>query len=356
MDHNIAVSMRTWMNDPSLNNRHLHELAIPGTHDSGTFPLDDSGFENGISKTQTHDIAAQLEAGIRYFDIRVNADNMTINHSRTATNYPLADILRAFKTFLAATRETVIMQVKHEWGATAGFHDKMIAALKAVFPEGTGDWANHVDVEPMRLHNNAIPVMSQLRGKLVYVRRYGVDDHEFIRVDQQDGATSGIPVDSFVLGTEYNAWSKSPQGKTWQQFFDSHGQESWPDNKGNYDVADTDFRNRHGLSFVVQDWYSINIVHGVSYEAQCKSKIDVVKLYHDAALEKSKDSWFLNFINVTQAAYQPREYAVGPNRCNARLYAMLLNDKRRGQRGTYLLDFYEEPAGLVKAIVDMNFS
>jgi hypothetical protein len=160
-------------------------------------------------------------------------------------------------------------------------------------------WMNDHRLNNRRLNDLAIPVMSQLRGKLVYVRRYGVDKHEFIRADQQDGPTSGIPVDSFVRGTEYNAWSKSPGGKTWQQYFDSHDQDGWPDNEGNYDIADTDFRDRHGLSFVIQDWHSINIVHGVSYEAQCKSKIDVVKLYHDAAVEKSKDAWFLNFVNVS---------------------------------------------------------
>jgi hypothetical protein len=46
---------------------------------------------------------------------------------------------------------------------------------------------------------------------------------------------------------------------------------------------------------------------------------------------------------------------VGPSRCNERLLALLNADKRRGQRGTYLLDFYEAPGDLVRAIVNLNF-
>ena len=54
-----------WMSlvDPT---RHLSELTIPGTHDSGTYYTPDPG-----TQTQTMDIPTQLEVGIRALDIRL---------------------------------------------------------------------------------------------------------------------------------------------------------------------------------------------------------------------------------------------------------------------------------------------
>jgi hypothetical protein len=348
--------MNKWMDDPRFDDMKLHQLCLPGTHDSATYLLPQSGIEDQISKTQTKIIYEQLNLGIRFFDIRVNADNMTINHGKTPTGVSVHDVLETFKFFFINNpSEIVVMHVKHEWGVTKGFHTKMIEAIKAMWPDDPNDphcpFAQHVYMKPMGLDANyPIPTVHQLRGKLVYMRRYGVDSHDFITPAQQDGPESGIPVDSFALGTDYNAWSANPGGQTWQQRIATLSLQPWPDNCGNFDVAHIDFRNRHGISFVIQDWYSITIAHGGTYDAQCASKMKSVRIYRDAASYEFPDSWFLNFCNVTQLTYYPINYAVGPGRCNERLESMFRQDAPPTQRGTFPLDYCEDPATLVQVL------
>jgi hypothetical protein len=344
------------MNQSKLDNKKLHELCIPGTHDSATYLLPQSGIEDQISKTQTQTIFQQLNLGIRFFDIRVNADNMTINHGRTPTGVSLEKVLETFKFFFINNpSEIVIMHVKHEWGVTQGFHQKMVAAIKAMFPDDPNDpncpFAKHVYMKPMGLDARyPIPTVSQLRGKLVYMRRYGVDKYGFITPAEQDGPDSGIPVDSFALGTDYNAWSQNPGGQTWQQRIATLNLQPWPNNGGNFDVAHTDFRNRHGISFVIQDWYSITIAHGDTYSEQCEAKIKSVKIYRDSASSEFPDAWYLNFVNVTQPLYYPIEYAVGADRCNHRLRNMFTINAPTTQRGTFPLDYCEYDADLTAVI------
>jgi hypothetical protein len=355
-----TIPLSDWMKQAKLDDKKLHQLCIPGTHDSGTFPLPQSGVEDQISKTQKSTIFEQLNLGIRFFDIRVNADNMQINHGKTATGLLLSEVLQIFWAFFQNhPGEVVVMHVKHEWGVTKGFHTKMVDAIKAIWPDDPNDpncpFAKHVYMKPMGLNSSyPIPTISQLRGKLVYMRRYGVDKREFITKAQQDGPESGIPVDSFALGTDYNAWSKNHGGQTWQQRFDTLSLQGWPDNGGNFDVAHIDFRNRHGISFVIQDWYSIGPAHGSTYPAQCESKIASVKIYRDSASSEFPDSWYLNFVNVTQTAYYPIEYAVGDGRCNSRLRTMFTVDAPTKQRGTFPLDYCESPSDLTDVIAVWN--
>lgn len=53
----------------------LHQLSIPGTHDSGT---GNDEIASGSYKCQNFDFPVQMTDGIRYFDIRLNSD--LINH------------------------------------------------------------------------------------------------------------------------------------------------------------------------------------------------------------------------------------------------------------------------------------
>jgi hypothetical protein len=69
---NLPYSGPTWMHDiaPCLEGRRLSDIAIPGSHDSGTFAFD--FFEGGgFATTQDEDYTHQLDDGMRQFDIRV---------------------------------------------------------------------------------------------------------------------------------------------------------------------------------------------------------------------------------------------------------------------------------------------
>lgn len=54
---------------------HLRDIAIPGTHDAGTFSIKSIGVVEDVAVTQSRDLCQQAKDGIRYFDLRVRNDD-----------------------------------------------------------------------------------------------------------------------------------------------------------------------------------------------------------------------------------------------------------------------------------------
>jgi 1-phosphatidylinositol phosphodiesterase len=105
------ISHCSWMSDISDNVR-VTALSIPGTHDSCSVdgPL-------GFAKTQNLDLVEQLEAGIRFLDIRLAhyQDNLFAHHNAVHMRKSYADILDICSNFLDKhPTETVLMSVKEE--------------------------------------------------------------------------------------------------------------------------------------------------------------------------------------------------------------------------------------------------
>ena len=91
----------------------VSRLSIPGTHDSGAL------FEpiSGTAKCQNIGIAAQLNMGVRFLDIRCrHIDNaFAIHHGAIYQNLNFQDVINACITFLNANpTETILMSVKEE--------------------------------------------------------------------------------------------------------------------------------------------------------------------------------------------------------------------------------------------------
>lgn len=139
----------------------LSKLSIPGTHDSGAmyepFP--------GTAKCQNLTLAQQLNAGIRFLDIRCrHVDNaFAIHHGQVYQNINFDDVLNAVIGFLNAhPTECVLMSVKEESdpsGNTRTF-------------EATFD--SYVQKNPARWYlADTIPTLSQAQGKIVLLRRFG---------------------------------------------------------------------------------------------------------------------------------------------------------------------------------------
>ncbi len=53
----------------------LRDIAIPGTHDAGTFSIKSLASIEAVSVTQSRDLCQQAKDGIRYFDLRVSNDD-----------------------------------------------------------------------------------------------------------------------------------------------------------------------------------------------------------------------------------------------------------------------------------------
>jgi Ricin-type beta-trefoil lectin domain-like/Phosphatidylinositol-specific phospholipase C, X domain len=149
-----------WMSslDGSLT---ISQFSIPGTHDSG------ARFEpfGGTAKCQNLTIAEQLNAGVRFLDIRCRHINnaFAIHHGSVYQNINFNDVLNATIGFLNSNPdETVIMSVKEEYtpsGNTRSF-------------EATFD--SYVAQNPAKWHlGSSLPTLAAIRGKILLFRRFG---------------------------------------------------------------------------------------------------------------------------------------------------------------------------------------
>ncbi len=105
------ISQSSWMDDIP-DGVLVTELSIPGTHDSGCVigPL-------GLAKTQNLDIPDQLNAGIRFLDIRLAhyQDNLLVHHDVVYMEKSYKDVLEICTEFLALhPSEAILMLVKEE--------------------------------------------------------------------------------------------------------------------------------------------------------------------------------------------------------------------------------------------------
>lgn len=107
-------NLRNWMSQIP-DNVYLSKMSIPGTHDSGAmYEWKKIISISGSAKAQSLTIKEQLEAGVRYLDIRVNHD-MKIYHGSVDQKLNLEDVLKVLGAFLSQNpSETVIMSVKPE--------------------------------------------------------------------------------------------------------------------------------------------------------------------------------------------------------------------------------------------------
>lgn len=105
------ISFKSWMGDIP-DDVLVTALSIPGTHDSGCIdgPV-------GFAKTQNLGIAEQLNAGIRFLDIRLAhyQDDLHVHHDVVYMGKSYKDVLQTCVDFLVQhPSEAIIMSVKEE--------------------------------------------------------------------------------------------------------------------------------------------------------------------------------------------------------------------------------------------------
>ncbi|MCM1364251.1 MAG: phosphatidylinositol-specific phospholipase C domain-containing protein [Faecalibacterium sp.] len=164
------VGGANWMSTVD-GNKKITSINIPGTHDSAT--------RNNsialISTTQNLSIMQQLNAGVRYLDIRAKKTNNNyisvhgISNNKTSygvlsQNLTIGDIIKECKDFLYNNPgETILFKLKEDSGNAkeafyTDFYKKYIADDKdAWFTE------------------NRIPTLDEVRGKIVLLRHASLD-------------------------------------------------------------------------------------------------------------------------------------------------------------------------------------
>ncbi|OAQ72317.1 phosphatidylinositol phospholipase C [Pochonia chlamydosporia 170] len=164
-----SAKLNAWMHELQ-DDWPLTVLSIPGTHNSPTCHK-----ALPSVRCQAVGVPEQLQNGVRFLDIRVSAntddDVLTLVHSAfpislTGNKY-FADMLEDIYKFLEENpSETVIMSVKRE-GTGKGTDAQAGKYLKNGYVDKRSDrwWTDP-----------RVPKLGEARGKIVLVRRFGLDD------------------------------------------------------------------------------------------------------------------------------------------------------------------------------------
>lgn len=139
----------------------ISEITLPGTHDSCCR----STWE--FAETQTWTLSEQLQAGIRYLDIRCRHINnvFAIHHDLIFCGIFFSEVLNIITKFLSDNpSETVLMRIKEEYKPeknTRSFQDTFryyLETFGSLFYWG-----------------NVVPNMGEARGKVVLLRDFYFD-------------------------------------------------------------------------------------------------------------------------------------------------------------------------------------
>ena len=161
----LTAAVNNWMGGLPVATA-LSAMSIPGTHDSGAM-------HGGLAvQTQSLTIAEQLQAGLRYFDIRLRRTKtaFAVHHGSFYQHQMFGDVMNAVTAFLRAhPTEAVLMRVKDEYTAEAG--SASFADIWAGYMKRYGNYVYK--------GNGTFPTLGQIRGKVLVLRNadfsgYGV--------------------------------------------------------------------------------------------------------------------------------------------------------------------------------------
>ena len=176
-----SVSAVNWMSHvPGW--KHLSEFTIPGTHNSGTYNY------KGICKKQAGcqdcNIALQLEYGVRFLSGKIGIDKGEpyIWHGNIckSANVSFYELLLSVRDFLLENeREAVIICFLPDGPTDSA---KVAEQIEKVL--------NYEDFKGMIWDADYIPTLDEVRGKIIYWRRY------------KEGSGKGLYIDMTTLGTD----------------------------------------------------------------------------------------------------------------------------------------------------------
>lgn len=159
-----SIEMNSWMAGLQ-DNISISKISIPGTHDSGA--MREIPSNSGTAKTQNLTIAEQLNAGVRFLDIRCRHidDSFAIHHGPIYQNLNFDDVLNACYAFLDShPSETIIMSVKEEYDAS-----NTTRSFEKTFD-------SYIQKNPSKWNlGTNIPSLGEVRGKIRLVRRFSAE-------------------------------------------------------------------------------------------------------------------------------------------------------------------------------------
>lgn len=200
-------NLRNWMSQIP-DNVYLSKMSIPGTHDSGAmYEWKKIISISGSAKAQTLTIKEQLEAGVRYLDIRANHE-MKIYHGSVDQKLNLEEVLNAVRTFLSQNpSETIIMSLK---------------------PENTNklsEFNNNFRIQYNKFYNlfktgYMLPTtIGTARGKVILIKRFDSPEFGITATNWKDNTT-------FSMSADFPEFPPSSGNKGWVHIQDFYNPSS----------------------------------------------------------------------------------------------------------------------------------
>ncbi len=160
--------MKNWLKDLPDNTK-ISDINLPGTHNSGACFVQFSF----LSRCQNMTISQQLDAGIRFFDIRVEKleNKLKIVHAVADCKNPenkknklfLNDVISDFKSFLKTNpTETILFSFNRDDGASA---EETFDLFFSEYLTDKGLWYKE----------NRVPTLKESRGKIVLLNRCNIN-------------------------------------------------------------------------------------------------------------------------------------------------------------------------------------
>lgn len=191
-DQNNLAPQKNWMKKlPDY--RRLGKVSMPGTHDTASF------FGGDITQTQSISITQQLEAGIRFLDIRIKHEKNKfeiyhgIQYQYTTFDKVLDDITSFLKN---NPSEVVLMRVSQageEKGNTRSFNDTY------------KDYLNKYKNFFAYPNKNYDPMLCQIRGRILL---YPTDNIPILQEWGLDYNTAFDAQDDYHLVSNWDLYSK----------------------------------------------------------------------------------------------------------------------------------------------------
>ena len=180
-----SVSLSDWMS-VILDDTKLTEITLPGTHDSCARKFkgeDIFGVTSGISKCQSMNITEQLNAGVRFLDIRCEVDPnsysvKTVHGETDCWNgddyYYLDFVFQDIYNWLDAhPSETVYVCIKEDYGDN-GVPSFTNAIYEYIHGYGQGKYfyGENYNYHDKWYLGKSVPTLGQVRGKCVLFNRF----------------------------------------------------------------------------------------------------------------------------------------------------------------------------------------
>lgn len=161
-----SMDLSNWMANIADSTK-LTALSIPGTHNAG------ARFEqiSHTAKCQELTIEEQLNAGIRFLDLRCRHTNNTfsIYHGSVDQHQSFSAVQASCIAFLIAhPSETILLSIKEEYKANKN-SQPFETTLNASILANPDRWYVH----------DSIPSLGEARGKLVLLRRFSATNEPF---------------------------------------------------------------------------------------------------------------------------------------------------------------------------------